>query len=583
MYTLVFSYPLYVKQHPEDPNFAKQALLAYMPQNLKVDTEASIDAQGFQVQVKRLFAKFYIDRYKALISDDRPFDPSALLQHEPLRQMVKKWMYAVVAQTEPASTSFVLDDALSAPLYEMARMAPLPKEFIDEMWKSMRDIVIGPLRAEIDVAAIRKIKVLEALAGVLTASKLNVVKNMEQVESSIAADPLLAKRAGEARHLLEEAAKAVAVYDSVDARQNEGTDEHRYKTVEDYFVLVNSMSFKDFRHGFNVPYFRDVTDSFYGAVSEAVNLQSPNVNNLFYHKQKSFRAWRIAMVLSIIALFILLCRSLLSVYVESVKASRKEVDWSKVHTCDREAVGRQINSVRKTNTIIRIVMPILIFVFFAAIIVGMNKQMRSIFDFNVDIIESNTNDLRANLDTLHRKLENIAAKLDIVEQSKRMEEVTAITSVDKFEIFETLKKISDKFEKGNFIVETAKRKMPFPYTDIITNALMLVVVAAVVLYALLVLSPHKQLSSIRELYHLQEDVDVAGPQKMKEISENVAYLEVCNEEFFSEIETGAKWIGVSLAGVLLLFLITKIIVSSNDYKFGLYNSRYYRESRPYRP
>ena len=197
------------------------------------------------------------------------------------------------------------------------------------------------------------------------------------------------------------------------------------------------------------------------------------------------------------------------------------------------------------------------------------------------MIENNTYSLKSELDTLNTKLNGLSKLIRADETYKKIGDLPQITKNDKLDMLETLKKIIDKYEKCNFIIESAGKEIPFPYTEVVIHGFMIVLCILALLYAYLKYSPFTQLRDLKKLYKLREDLEFANPKDLTLRKTEVDQLYGCHKENMISIMFALKVTFFMFIVIFLIFYSVKIISSANDFKSGLYNSFYFEESQCY--
>ena len=331
-----------------------------------------------------------------------------------------------------------------------------------------------------------------------------------------------------------------------------------------------------------VSYYFDIVDKFYANISESVNLQRPNMRNIYYQRQRSHKSWKLAVNMIIILLIFVLLWFVLGVV--SDKPTREPNKYnSKVSGDTTEKAMYHIEEEKHRNIMVnwylKMILPVFVLVFIIALLISFQKKMKDTFDFNLEIIENNTSELRQLLSDFDKKITDLDQQLDDVEKNRIIQLEPKITENDKRELYEFITKIIDRFDKYNYIMEGSDHKVPFPYTDVIINAFMILVSVAIILYIALELNPIARIADIKNLNKLKEQVSTT--LDVPAFNKKIDTMYDCHNDQMKSLMMMLKIIFASLIIIFLIFYSTKIITTANDFKYGLYNSSYFDQSKPY--
>jgi hypothetical protein len=347
-----------------------------------------------------------------------------------------------------------------------------------------------------------------------------------------------------------------------------------YVELSDFKSGIKDMKFTDFKDNFQLDFYIEIVDKFYANISESVNLNTANIRNLYYLKYKNYLLFKMVIIMMIVVFIVALIR-----YIIGISGEFKQIKFiTPFRDCDMN-FARYDYASRRTNWFIKLILPFFLLFFVIAMLISFQKKMEATFYFNRDIIENNTSELRNQLKGFKEMLTALTNKIPDYERMKKIGSIESITDQDKAELYTTVLKIIDKFEKCNFIVEAAKTELPFPYTEVAVNIFMLLISFGVVFYVIFSFGPLKRIVEIKELQVMKEELLIT--EDMLEFDARLKNMGICHNENIDDIAWGLKLIFFVFIIMFLMFYSVRIITTSSDFKFGLYNSSYYEKSECY--
>lgn len=368
------------------------------------------------------------------------------------------------------------------------------------------------------------------------------------------------------------------------------TDEQRYLDPSDFIYNVKDMTYIDFEQGFEIEYLKEIVDEFYRKISAANN--SKNIDDIYYEEKKAYDVYQKFMILFFAAL-IMCFGYYLMLMIEEFKQIKAEEGIAKENAIKNLETGEKtaekviaVTNVNKeflktyTNWGVRLMIPFAAIIFIIALIYSYYLKKRDVFFFNRDMIEANTSDFKESIHKLNSKLIALGSKEGKIKNKLlKIDSINEFSDEDKFEIFALVKNVVDKYEKCNYIMEAAKNKLPFPYTEIIMDIFMIIVLFVGILYITSKLKPAEKIRNIKRYNAMSDKLKngINDPSFKKSIDDNVR----CHEEDMDAIVYTLKIIVFMFIFIFLIFYTTKILASSSEFKMGLYNSSYFEESRCY--
>lgn len=578
-YLALFGFPIYIKSNEKSPEFPYPDLLRYMPQNINVNGDVNSD-KSFLEGVKTAFSKIHATEYQTILASTEHVDNTDTLLNElflTLTPMFNDLYYRVFTNLEGGIWFPFNKKYITNKIFQQLRTggaANLPDEYVSDVVEIIYNSIIQKVGSTFDILAVKRSQLVMDISSTLAQTKINILKFQNYIINSLIETNKTAKQYIEdIVELLNHVHKSVSIKRQLHNTQ-QLTNEMKFNEIEDFNTLVDNTTFQEMKEGLEVAYFKDVVDKFYGVISESVNMKRPNLRNIYYQKQKSFKVWKVTIIMMIIIIVLALVRFLVGLI--ETKQNIKYV--SPERSCDRAYAERDYMN-RNANWYIRLILPIFAMVFIIAMLISFHKKMMYAFDFNLDIIENNTNELKDALDQLDKKLSAMDATLDYAEKSRKISLISKITGDDKNEMLQIIKKIIDKFDKCNYIIESAKNQVPFPYAEVVIHGFMLVISVAAVLYVMTVFAPLKRIKDIKYMNKLKEELIFTN--SIPVFAEKLNNLGTCHNDDMDGLVFSMKLIFFSFIIMFLMFYSIKIITAANEFKIGLYNSTYFDESRHY--
>ena len=435
------------------------------------------------------------------------------------------------------------------------------------------NFLIKPIHASINVLEISRDNLRENVTQVIVPTKINISDYQNFIINE------LLKNDVDHRINVEEVIEFVNITNKLVniKRQNESGKYDKkiaYVELSDFKSNIKDMKFSDFKDSFQMDFYIEIVDKFYANISESVNLNTANIRNLYYLKYKNYLLFKMVIIMMIIVFVVGLIR-----YLVDIAGDFKKIKFvTPFRDCDMNFARYDYNS-RRMNWFIKVILPFFLLFFVIAMLVSFLKKMEATFYFNREIIENNTNELKNQIKAFDVMLNALSNKIPEHDRMQKIEKIELITDQDKAELYTTILKIIDKFEKCNFIVEAAKTELPFPYTEVAVNIFMLLICFGVVFYVIFSFGPLKRIVEIKELQAMKEELLIT--EDMLEFDARLKNMGICHNENIDDIAWGLKLIFFVFIIMFLMFYSVRIISTSSDFKFGLYNSSYYENSECY--
>lgn len=570
VYLAVFCLPIYTKSAPES------YLERYMPQNIDINSTSTKFLQG----VKTAFSKVYNNDYKTIFAEAQKIDDSTPLIEDLVKNFIPMFndlYYRVFANLEgsvwfPFNKTYITSNILQK--LQNVPGSYLPDDYKKKFVNIVYQDIVGPVSSSFDIIQVKRSELINDISTALVPLNIDILKYQNYVVNLVIESNKSAQKfIDEINDLMTQIQKSLTNKRELFNNEKLAND-YKYKDYADFTSLVDTLSYQEFKENLQVNYFEDVVDKFYSAISESVNMKKPNLRNIYYKRQNSLKLWKVVVIMLIITLILFMIRFLAGVVEE--KSNIKYVKPQK--DCDKPfAMNDYMN--RNANWYIKLILPIFIVIFLIAMLIAFKKKMEASFEFNLEIIENNTNELKSALSDLSTKLDDIDSRLDMSQMGYKIGILDKITVDDKKDLLENIKKVIDKYEKCNYIIESGKNQVPFPYAEVVMHGFMLLLSVIAVIYVLVVFGPLSRIKDIKYMNKLKEELQFSTD--ISSFSQKMTSISMCHNEAMEGLVFSMKIIFFFFILMFLMFYSVKIISTANDFKSGLYNSSYFEDSRCY--
>jgi hypothetical protein len=221
----------------------------------------------------------------------------------------------------------------------------------------------------------------------------------------------------------------------------------------------------------------------------------------------------------------------------------------------------------------QIILPLIFVILLIILIVSWNYKTTYLNSYNKEVLEKNGGSLVSSINDMYEKIQTI--QNIVVQQQKRYSLDTLIKDLNipldnQNELFDSIITSLELLEKCNLLTEGSDITLPFPWTDISFNIIICFVSVSVLLFLIGQMNPMDQLKQIRELTIALKKLMSGIPINLRDI--------ICSENS-DEMETTLKIIAVIIFVIMGIMFGVKLMQSASDYKAGLYNSKYFEESK----
>ena len=362
--------------------------------------------------------------------------------------------------------------------------------------------------------------------------------------------------------------------------------DNKYYTPYGFLLNLNNIPYEDFKEGCDVQYLSQIIGSFYNRISNAKYNYSLDDINYQGHKAKVLFQQFMSMFMIILALaYAYFVFSWFNAWGKKRKVQKEELEKYEEKYEEGDESGQKGKKLKTQHGRESINMCIMFGIvsagcfFIFTMVYSSYEKRKSIFEYNIEIIESNTSDFKDSINQLLAKMnefDSVASKtpLDYIGN------IPCIKDIDKFEVQTLLLNIIDKFEKCNYILETSKNKFPFPYSELMIDIFMIAVILGGVAYLSSNFKIGEKYAQIMEWKQLVFDLENGITAEAVKL-DHVIREAVCHDNEMDNIAYTVKVIFFVFIFLFLLYYSVKLLESSNGFKTGIYNSAYFDENQCY--
>jgi hypothetical protein len=218
-----------------------------------------------------------------------------------------------------------------------------------------------------------------------------------------------------------------------------------------------------------------------------------------------------------------------------------------------------------------LVVPGICIAFVIVLVTSQHKKNNILYQYNRDILEQNGDSLVNSLDELNAGMHDMQKFITSKNKNYAPDtpiKTVGISSVDVDDLYDGLVASVDLLDKCNLLVEGTNIQMPFPWTDITINLIIIAICVAVLFVVFAQINP---ITIIKNIKNANEDA--------RKIAMNIPVSLDVYKQDDEPVSIILQYIAFVVFLIIVIAYSTTLVKSSNDYKLGLYNSKYYAESR----
>lgn len=469
--------------------------------------------------------------------------------------------------------------------------------------KQLYDIIILNVKGKLDTDVDKMNVAIDNISSELIVYNINISKYQEYILSELVKD-LSAFETNSKLVLLtdtlSEIIKAVTIKQSLKTKKVEDI----FINQADFDTLLGSINYHTFTNMLETEHLTLIIHKFYNKIGDSIARKDNSLENIYFGIEKNLAMWKTIIIMTTVTIILVWLNFSIGNFELApylyVDITKKMEDLTKVTSELREKMNSELDektkdtltaafkskeyeltllyrekSNRLTNWIIRFILPLFVVIFVICMLFSVYKKELAKHDFNVNLIESNTNSLKVATEELRDKISTLNLLVDVSDRRAKISTITAITKQHKHAIYDNIKTILDKYEKCNFILEAQKSKLPFPYSEIAMGGFMILVTFLCLLYTYAQLKPINRLKQIKELNKMNEESLIVDKKDLRMLKKDLEYLIACHEDDIDSVIFTLKVIFFIFIVTFLIFYSSKVVNSSSEYYAGLFNSGFY--------
>lgn len=614
MYIAVYSYQLYKIKRKTSSDFPS-SLLDHFP-------DKSTDEE-FRDFFKEHFSAKLFDYLKTLTTVTKdskgktiqtPVDKPHIFEAinkmmSTFYDLVKKH-YSDLVVLAPGDNQFLFDKQFvtGTLMDKINGLTALEEEYKVYIKDTMYNILITPIQVDLNSPEAKLNNLMEKVSKSVIDNQININKYNEFLLKEVTKgikEGNVQQKTEMLSDVISQLIKAIAMKKLLKGAPDPMAE--RFLEQSDFNEIIDDMQYRELKSKLDSTHLNFIIDAFYNKISDSISRNDNTLDNIYFMAQKRHKLYHTAMITCIVTVGIVwfnytmdnigmqkyLYTDLMKKLEEKQKIvstlrsgmngmkdeeQKKTVELKlKSQNYELELLYREKRN-RTINWIVRTIMPLFVYVFIICILIAMYKKMKAVHDFNVDLIETNTNVLKNTSKDLKDLLDSIDLIVSYGDGYKKIKELTNITSDHKVEIYKGIKLLIEKYEKCNFILEAQKSQLPFPYSDLAINFFMVIVCLMCFFYVFGQLKPIGRLKQIKELNKMKEESLIADKTAIKLMKKELDFMMSCHEDDIDAVIFTLKVVFFIFIITFLIFYSSKVISSAGEYQNGLYNSGFFENS-----
>ena len=218
-------------------------------------------------------------------------------------------------------------------------------------------------------------------------------------------------------------------------------------------------------------------------------------------------------------------------------------------------------------------MPLASSFLFIAIFNSYVVKAKNNIDFNKEIMRDNTEQIKQSVNELNSILSTLGAKVPIDKASSSIGDIEEFDTETKQKLYKAIKNILITYDKCNYIIGIDKYELPFPYAEVLTDGVMVVLLLSLIGYTLNKFAPFARMIELKDLYEYKETSSTLVNDSSF-ISEIMAKF-ACHKNDVDGIMFAVKAMASLSVLIFMILYSLKITTATSEYKGGLYSSGLY--------
>lgn len=343
-------------------------------------------------------------------------------------------------------------------------------------------------------------------------------------------------------------------------------DDTRFVLPQNFVSSINALNYSVLKNSLRV-----------NDLQEIVQALDVNQSGLFIEKEKSISQSKLYLTGAIIT-------SILGYVIWWTLTHSRFVNISDIRDVEPVKALQKLDTeqLRSYNTtIVREILvsgvPVAMIALFIAIFSSFLNKKQADLTFNKERITQNTNAINKSIGQLKQLMNEFDSKIKRGDEDLQIKDIVGLSDDDKLKLYNTMKTILINYDKCNYIIGANKGDLPFPYAEVFADGLMIIVIICVAIFILIQFGPLERLMELKDLYEYKETAEtlVNDASFIKEISTKFN----CHTDNVESIMMTVKLVFATSIIVFMFLYTIKVVNSTNLYKVGLYNSKYFEKSK----
>lgn len=597
-YLLIYLYPLYIKADIHDAS-VPEIIRKSMPNNVNIKEQNSIsgkDRSSFLSNMKIIFDVNYKSKYAGYVNSAKAAGENmddvikqALLDFVPYFRRLYYHLFLDLTGTYwfPFEKEYMVDRKI-LPLFSATDAGPLGStaaSYKSTVMKQVEATLIETIKSSFNHVAAMRAYIIEEISNSMLPYEIFVIKYQSYIVTQVLKGR---KYTSDDIDMYNQLVLDIDKTLRLKKQLRENTVDKKFVDPQEFVEVLNGLSYQDMLDGLNTKYYQEIVNAFYKSVSYSVNSKENGLNNLdniYYNSLKLYKMWKVTVFLTTVIIVFVWMYFMVGLAEEwrriSIDIAIKKQMAYKSENIDNISFVNKESMNRMMNLTFKLVVPLFLAIFIISLLFSFQKKSLAAFDFNRELIETNTMELKDAITELNETIDEITENINPVDFSKKIETLEGFSTEKKTDIYELVKKIIDKYDKCNYIVEAQKSKLPFPYTEVVMNGFIILVIVLCFFYILGQIKPVKRIYNIKELNKMKEEAIYMSAAQFEEMKKMIEYERSCHEEDIDTIIFTLKVIFFLFIVLFLMYYSTQIISSTGQFKAGLYNSLYFENSSCY--
>ena len=596
-YIIVYMYQVKVLKKSNDPTF-DQAIKTLMPQeiNLSLSTKPEFDSM-----VKTYFTNHFQNYLEENIGTAKNASANAgslatiygnsILQFKDAVDNIYQFLMITITGNylfpfDPQYMKQQIQSKFNSFLNGTSFDQTFATTIIDKISTQMIPKCYNSYQVRTDIEY-KKSSIVTRIASNMQKFDVKVVEHSQYIYSKMDES---GKLDGDIRSLVSEMLSAIdrdilQKKASAESTYGKRANDQRFLDLDQFIEEVDKITYNDLKVGLNYEFYSDILDRFYFAVNNAIYSKGGTGNkgskDIYFQSEKKFLLGKVALIFTIVTLGFIQIYHLvwtanekkfydkakaISLHPEAIKGMNK----SNVKELERDYADEYVNIWMKR------LIPIAANVFFICLLISIYNKNKAKYTFNKETIDGNTSELRSSLNDMRTMFDELDDKIS---QSQRLQSIKNISQIgldEKTSLYNHLKVIIDKFEKCNYVLASAKNDIPFPYTEVIIDGFMLFAIATCVLFVVGKINPLQRIKEIKVLNKLKEKGEYMDSDAG--FADDLITRAACHDSDIDTIMFTLKIMFFMFIVMFLIFYSSKVISSTSEFQWGIYNSVYFEES-----